>query len=79
MFISNYGGTRDSPNQPKNFNAHCNDCKDISKMPGNWKTSYYAEVWSQPNCKGQKAIVRGKMGEDEPKIYFQMDKQNKIL
>jgi len=79
--FQDYGGTRDSKNEPKNFcNAHCNDCKDISKMKGNWKTSYYAEVWSQPNCKGQKAIVRGKEGQvDVLNLFPSGDKDGKPL
>ena len=62
--FQDYGGDNQNLDFPKNFcNVHCNDCKDISKMKGNWQTSYWAEVWSQPNCKGQKAIVRGKDGQ----------------
>jgi len=63
--FQDYGGNRDSEAFPKTFcKPYCgNNCKDISKKKGNWKTSYYAEVWSENNYKGQKAIVRGLDGK----------------
>lgn len=39
-------------------------------MRGNWKTSYYAEVFSKTSFKGLKAIVRGKDGLRRAKHLF---------
>ena len=77
--FQDYGGEKNSDNFPKTFcKPYCGDnCKDISKMKGNWKTSYYAEVWSKPNWKGQKAIVRGKDGPRAASDLFP-DGSNKI-
>jgi len=45
----------------RNFcKKHCgSQCKDISKLPGGWKTGHYAEVFNGRNYTGAKAIVRG--------------------
>ena len=70
--FQDYGGEKNSDNFPKTFcKPYCGgNCKDISKMKGNWTTSYYAEVWSKPNYKGNKAIVRGIDGVmDSEKIF----------
>jgi hypothetical protein len=69
--FQDYGGTKDSDKHPKTFckqycGTKCEDYTNTKKKT----TSYYAEVWSKPDYKGHKAIVRGVDGVmDSEKLF----------